>query len=815
MRKFSTLALLSLVLYSIFSSQVGGAAPSGDLKSDNSNGELVDIKANLVYPHKLKDGESVLCLVGDFAAQHNGAVITADSAVRYDDERLECFGNVLINKNTTYAYCDRVDYDSQNNLATLYSPLVKVVDEDVTLYTYNFSFNTLNNIGRYWGGGVTIKLVNPTDRDSLKMDSLSVDSLSVDSLEIAIVEPGYDIMESSDGYYYADTKDVVGVGAVELQGEGYLMISDSVIYNMASDQATFFKNSNIWSDDGDYLYGDAGLYSKELDLYSVTESGYLLTDEQEAWGDSLEYYKTREEAILRRNIQIVDTTNKTMAFGDYAQYWGKIERVLLTRDPLVINYDTQQPEQPIDSLYLRGDTIEMISYVNGTGPFTDSLKMAQNSFAIPEGMAEMMMSPEEMAYEYGEEYEHPEHHEDEGEHDHNHEHPEHHEHEIEPTPTVDTLPQEVEAVVVDTMPTKKELKSIARKEKEAARVSAMEAREYRKLEERREKLIARVEKRRESGKNAYSDSMTLLRIVAEIESYNKTNDTLKDSDIVAEVAPMEQDTTEMDSTPERDSLYRVVLAYGDVRSFRSDFQMVCDSLVSNSFDTVMNLYTKPIVWSGKNQITADKMDFYTLEGAIDYADFIGNPIMASLVIEGDTTYINQVKGKEMRAFFEDNNVRRNDVNSNVQTIYYMQDEETQIVNTIAYIESGSATFLIENQELDGIIYRQKPTYTFAPLERRPMDIPLFLPGFEWEAELRPTRNKLLNRAIRPSVREEVAEIAKPQFPIKAKIESEKLRLIESKQWQDRIEHVSPDAADWMRSLGFTPGLPREEGSFEF
>ncbi len=343
----------------------------------------------------------------------------------------------------------------------------------------------------------------------------------------------------------------------------------------------------------------------------------------------------------------------------------------------------------------------------------------------------------------------------------------------------------------------------------------MEAREYRKLEERREKLIARVEKRRESGKNAYSDSMTLLRVVAQIESYNKVNDTLEDSNLTEEIAPMEQDTTEMDNTPERDSLYRVVFAYGDVRSFRTDFQMVCDSLVGNSFDTVMNLYTKPIIWSGKNQITANTMDFYTLEGKIDYADFLGNPIMASLVIEGDTTYINQVKGKEMRAFFEDNNVRRNDVNGNVQTIYYMQDEETQIVNTIAYIESGSATFLIENQELDGIIYRQKPTYTFAPLERRPMDIPSFLPGFKWESELRPTRDKLLNRTIRPSVREEVALIAKPQFPIKAKIEREKLLLIESKQWHDRIEQVSPDAADWMHSLGFTPGLPREEGSFEF
>ena len=62
--------------------------------------KIIHLKSDLSGP--IKKGDSVIFMVGNFAAQHNGAVITCDSAVRYSDAHLECFGNVLINKNTTY-----------------------------------------------------------------------------------------------------------------------------------------------------------------------------------------------------------------------------------------------------------------------------------------------------------------------------------------------------------------------------------------------------------------------------------------------------------------------------------------------------------------------------------------------------------------------------------------------------------------------------------------------------------------------------------------------------------------------------------------
>ena len=54
-----------------------------------------------------------------------------------------------------------------------------------------------------------------------------------------------------------------------------------------------------------------------------------------------------------------------------------------------------------------------------------------------------------------------------------------------------------------------------------------------------------------------------------------------------------------------DSLYRLVKAYRNVRVYRSDAQMVCDSMVSFSTDSIIHLYINPLLWNNSNQIASD------------------------------------------------------------------------------------------------------------------------------------------------------------------------------------------------------------------
>ena len=293
------------IAFVVLSAVVIVTARSGMQDPGPSEGEkkLIDLKSDLMGP--VAPGDSAVFLVGNFAAQHNGAVITCDSAVRYSDMRIEFFGNVLINKNTTYIYGDRAEYDGNLNEARVYSHIVKVVDGDATLYTYKFLFNTKSNVGEFADGGVL------TNRESL--------------------------LEAVRGYYYADTKELVAVDQVEMRNEEYELKGDSVVYNMATDNAYFFDRTNIWNRDGDYLYADRGSYEKLDTLYIITRNGYILTEKQEIWSDSLDYYRMRNHVIMRHDLQLDDTERKAIGFGDYGEYWKEPGNAFLTRRPAVVS----------------------------------------------------------------------------------------------------------------------------------------------------------------------------------------------------------------------------------------------------------------------------------------------------------------------------------------------------------------------------------------------------------------------------------------------------------------------------------------------
>ena len=83
----------------------------------------------------------------------------------------------------------------------------------------------------------------------------------------------------------------------------------------------------------------------------------------------------------------------------------------------------------------------------------------------------------------------------------------------------------------------------------------------------------------------------------------------------------------------------------------------------------------------------------------------------------DTLHYNQVAGKEMTAWFRDNEIYRNDVNGNVQTIYYMQDGEPPEITDVGFIESGDCSFYIEGKQVVQITYRQEPVWHITPLPK--------------------------------------------------------------------------------------------------
>ena len=136
------------------------------------------------------------------------------------------------------------------------------------------------------------------------------------------------------------------------------------------------ENTNIWNKDGDYLYADRGAYDKADTLYRVTRNGYVLTEKQEMWSDSIDYFRAKDHVVLWRDIQIDDTEHKVLAFGDYGEYWKEPGDVFLTRRPSVVSYDLTQG----DSLFMRADSMFLFT-VNENARRRAAEKAAADSLA--------------------------------------------------------------------------------------------------------------------------------------------------------------------------------------------------------------------------------------------------------------------------------------------------------------------------------------------------------------------------------------------------------------------------------------------------
>lgn len=778
--------------------------------------KTVFLKADKAYSIRVADSTAT-CMVGNFAALHNGTVITCDSAIRYSDVHLECFGNVLINKNTTYIYGDRAEYRGDENRAEVFSPLVKVVDGDATLYTYRFVFDTKNSIGQFSGGGVL------TNRDNL--------------------------LESLRGYYYTDTREIVCVGEVEMRNDEYDLKGDSVVYNVATDRAEYYRNTNIWNASGDYLFADRGTYEKPEELYSLTLNGYILTPKHELWSDSLDYYRPEEHAVLRGNLQIDDIEHKTLAFGDYGEYWKFPGNALLTLRPSMVNYDLQQ--QP-DSLFMRADTIFFYTIVttqqpSSGAPAADSLSVgsgADSLFLQTPPVDSLASNPDANSLAARREKGRT----PGGEPSDSQQQslPLHDSLTLRGTPAsgeaeVAEIAEDSEAGTTLTEDTdgtgepepeltpeerKARLREIAEKEraekkaKQAAerkeRLEQIAAKRQAKITEkllaqkrrdsltlvrRRAKVEERLEKRREKALRKgreLPDSSELTRIDSLAHAGNEAIDSLTREaadtpqiDSLAMLPP--QDT--LDSL-DVDTIRRFTRAWRNVKIYRTDFQAVCDSLVAVGADSTLHLYIDPVLWNENNQVTSDVMDIYTLDSHLDRAEFVGHPIM---IAQLDTAYYNQVSGKTMIAYFRNNAIFRNDVNGNVQTFYYLQEEGgTRVVDMLS-IESGDASFYIEDQQIVGITYRNNPVFSMSPLERLPATQEFFLKDFRWEGGRRPDRDEVFDRTIRPSLRSQKEGLPRPAFPIRERIDARRTELMDTGRWADRDDEVPPDVLDWIRS----------------
>jgi lipopolysaccharide export system protein LptA len=185
-------------------------------------------------------------------------------------------------------------------------------------------------------------------------------------------------------------------------------------------------------------------------------------------------------------------------------------------------------------------------------------------------------------------------------------------------------------------------------------------------------------------------------------------------------------------------------AYPNTKIFKTEFQGICDSLVFNRADSTISLFQDPVLWNKGNQMTADTLKIQLENNRIRQLFLRTN---SYLISEDTLKNYNQLKGKNMVAFFTKNELRYMEVRGNSQNIFFAMDEKSKQLIGMNRIECSDVNIRFkENNKLHRISYLNKPEATFVPPHEIEEPQKKFK-NFRWRVEEAPQRKDMTRQLI--------------------------------------------------------------------
>ncbi len=272
-----------------------------------------------------------------------------------------------------------------------------------------------------------------------------------------------------------------------------------------------------------------------------------------------------------------------------------------------------------------------------------------------------------------------------------------------------------------------------------------------------------------SGNVIWQDTSQNLTIVCQYTEYDNVNDYLKSSgDRPLLITKIEEDSLylsadtliafrRVDTLLTIDSLQRMdtsrtLVAYPDVRIFKSDLQAICDSLTYSTRDSIFRFFENPLIWSDTSQFSADTIRLVLKDEKIDRIFLINHSF---IINSPDEKYFNQIKGKNIMAIFAESELRQMQVEGNAESVYYALDALNAYIGVNKAICSEMLLYFGNNQ-INKIKFYNEPTARLDPM-RQAKHEELKLEGFRWEIQKRPRSvADLLERKPEKKAKEETS-----------------------------------------------------------
>lgn len=198
-----------------------------------------------------------------------------------------------------------------------------------------------------------------------------------------------------------------------------------------------------------------------------------------------------------------------------------------------------------------------------------------------------------------------------------------------------------------------------------------------------------------------------------------------------QVEVMIADTTTVTDTAD----LRYFIGYHHVKIFSDSMQGLCDSITYSQQDSVLRMIYDPIVWSRKSQITGDTILLYTDSSKLKKLYVPDKAFVVSQSGPDKAKLYDQVQGKTLTGFFEDNAIREVIVKPNAEAIQYSKDDNDAYIG-VNQASSVRMRVLFRDQQIEYIFFEQDVKQKMTPLDKA--DLPnMKLSRFRWLEDKRP------------------------------------------------------------------------------
>jgi len=182
--------------------------------------------------------------------------------------------------------------------------------------------------------------------------------------------------------------------------------------------------------------------------------------------------------------------------------------------------------------------------------------------------------------------------------------------------------------------------------------------------------------------------------------------------------------------------YRMVLAFHHVKTYKDDFQSMCDSLVYDLKDSIIEMHINPILWSDSNQLSSKYIEIQTYKSEVDRIDMNED---AFIISQSDSIRFNQIYGNDMVAYIDDKKLSQIDVINGGKSIYFIKDDNDKLIG-VNFLDCKDMEIYMKDSKVDKIWFFEKPIGKIHPpltLSEAEMQ----LPNFKWNEAHRPLKKQ--------------------------------------------------------------------------